>query len=297
MRIASIAWGVLLIFIGISIIASRSGLLPTGFWERLLDFWPFIFIIIGLGIISKNVSIKWPFTLIIIALIIIPFIVAIFNPVPNKVERVETETLIELLDTDIEEVELSIEGGAGDFSILGGSKDIVSGEFNSNYAKVLKSSSKFGKKLSINYRVEGIFKGDVILGGRKTELKVLLNNNIPFTIDLNLGASDIELDLSEIILKELKVETGASSLDLKLGDKSIDQKVFIKAGASNIDIKIPKGIGTRIRFDGSLTSKNFHNIDLITRNNLYETLGYESSDKKLDVDISSGVSNIRIYGY
>lgn len=297
MKITSIAWGVILILIGLSIIASKSGYLQPGFWDRLIDFWPFIFIILGLEIISKSVKIKWPFILTIIILIVVPFIVATVNPVRQEVVKEGATDITEPLDTTVEEIELKIEGGAGRFAISGGSEGIVTGRFSSNYAQLVKNTSRYGKRLVLNYKTEGIFKRDMIVRDVKTDLDISLNRDIPFIIELDIGASNINLDFSEIILKGLKINTGASSLDIKLGDRYPHQDITIKAGASKIDIKMPKNVGARVRFDGGLTSKKFHNIDLIKRDDIYETSGYESAEKKIMIDLSSGISDINIYGY
>lgn len=297
MNISSIIWGVVLILLGISIIASRSGYLPPGFWLRLLDFWPLIFIIIGLSIISKSVKRRLPFILVIAALIIIPFIVAIVNPLPYGRQEESREDITVPFDPSVEEVFLTIDGGAGNFIISGGGKEISSGRFSSNYARLVKDISKTGKRMSINYKTEGVFKRDVIVKSGKTEMSLLLNDNIPYTVNLKIGASRLDLDFSSIMVKELKLDAGASSIDLKLGNKNPTQYISIKAGASDIDIRLPRDSGVRIRFDDGLSSKKFHDIEFIEKGKTYETRDYELSDKKIEIDISAGVSSIDIYGY
>ncbi len=297
MNLLNIIWGIILIFLGITIIASKFGYLSQGFWLRLLDFWPLIFIIIGLNIISKNAKRRLPFTLIILILIIIPFIVAIVNPVPYVKQQEVREDMTVPFDPSVKEVFLNIDGGAGNFRISRGGKDISSGSFSSNYAKLIKEISKKGEKLHIKYITEGIFKRDIIVRDVKTTMNLLLNDDIPYIIGLKIGASSLDLELSSIVVKELKVDAGASSIDIKLGNKSPLQYVSIKAGASDINIRVPKNSGIKIKFDGGLSSKKFHNIELIKRDDTYETEDYESSNKKIEIDISAGVSSIDIYGY
>ena len=297
MRWVSIVWGIILILLGLSIIASKSGYLSAGFWLRLIDFWPLIFIIAGLGIISKSVKNRLPFILLIIVLIIVPFIVAIVNPVSYTTREERLEDVVVPFDPSIEEVWLTIEGGAGSFRISGGSNDITSGRFFSDYARLVKDITKTDKKLIIRYKTEGIFRRDIIVGSTKTEMDLLLNNSIPYFITLNLGASRLDLDFSSVTVRELKIDTGASSLAIKIGDKSPMQYISIKAGASDIDIRVPKDSGIRIRFDDGLTSKEFHNLEFIKKDKVYETMDYDSRDKKIELNISSGVSSIDIYGY
>jgi hypothetical protein len=298
MKILSIILGIFLILIGISIIASRSGYFPLGFWERLIDFWPFILLIIGLGIISKGVKVKWPFTLVIIILLIVPFIVAIVNPVQLPIGGMIFGNIDEPFDSSIKEIELNIDSGAGKFKITGGSDRFISGEFSSGYARLIKDKAVRGDRLIVSYRTEAMFKRDIIIGRtRGTDLALSLNDNIPFVLDLKLGASTIDFDLSKVIVKNLKIDAGASSLNITFGAKYPSQSVIIKAGASNINLKIPKELGIRARIEGGLSTKKFHNIDLVKRDDIYESANYNLADKKLDLEISSGVSNIDIYGY
>lgn len=297
MNLTSIIWGIILIFLGLAIIASKAGYLPPGFWLRLADFWPFIFIIIGLSIIARSVKKKLPFVIIIIALIIIPFIIAIINPISYTIRGERSEDIAVPFDSSIEGVWLTIDSGAGNFKVSGGSKDIASGSFSSNYARLVKDITKIDKRLDIKYKTEGVFKRDVVISSGKTEMELFLNDNIPYTITLNLGASKLDIDLSSIILKELKIDAGASSIDLKLGEKNPLQYITIKAGASDIDIRVPMNSGIRIKFDDGLTTKRFHDLELIQIDKTYESKDYQSKMNKIEMIISSGVSSIDIYGY
>jgi len=298
MKISSIIWGIILILIGISIILSRTGYLPPGFWERFIEFWPFILLIIGLGIIAKSVKVKWPFIIAIVVLLIVPFIVAIINPVKIPIGGMTFGNIDEPFDSSIKEIELNIDSGAGKFKITGGSDRFISGEFSSGYARLIKDKAVRGDRLTVSYRTEAMFKRDIIIGRtRGTELTLSLNDKVPFVLDLNLGASTIDFDLSQVIVKDLRIDAGASSLNITFGAKYPSQSVIIKAGASNIDIHIPRILGIRARIEGGLSTKKFHNIDLVKRDDIYESANYNLADKKLDLEISSGVSNIDIYGY
>lgn len=287
MNLTSIIWGVILIFLGLAIIASRTGYLPPGFWLRLANFWPFIFIILGLSIIARNVKRKLPFVIIIVALIIIPFIVAIVNPVSYTAREEKSEDITVPFDSAVEEVWLTIDSGAGNFKVSGGSNDIASGRFSSNYARLVKDITKSDKRLDIKYKTEGVFKRDMVISSGKTEMNLFLNDSIPYIITLSLGASKLDIDFSSIILRELKLDAGASSIDLKLGEKNPLQYVTIKAGASDIDIRVPKNSGIKIRFDDGLTAKKFHDLELIEIGKTYESKDYESKMSKIELTISS----------
>jgi hypothetical protein len=103
----------------------------------------------------------------------------------------------------------------------------------------------------------------------------------------------MDLDFSQIDLTSLSVNTGASSLKLKLGDKVAAAKVKIKAGASSVDISLPSYIGARITINSGLSSKDFPDFDQIN-DQTYQSKNYDLAGKKIDFTLDIGVSKVAI---
>ena len=89
---------------------------------------------------------------------------------------------------------------------------------------------------------------------------------------------------------------GAASLKAKLGSLTDELKFILDAGASSIEIWIPETSGCEIRTDGALSSKNFDDFRKI-RSDYYRTDNFESAEKKIYLELDSGVSSLKVKRY
>ena len=74
-----------------------------------------------------------------------------------------------------------------------------------------------------------------------------LNNDLPMTLKFESGASSIDLDLTDIKVSHLKVETGASSSKIVLPAHAGKTLVEVEGGAASFDIRVPEGVAARVR--------------------------------------------------
>ena len=103
----------------------------------------------------------------------------------------------------------------------------------------------------------------------------------------------MDFDLTPFNISKLNIEMGAASLHLKLGVPQNETKIIIDAGASSMNISIPRSVGSEIDADISLSSKKFSGFNKI-ESGLYRTPNFDVAVKKIFFDISSGVSSIKI---
>jgi hypothetical protein len=103
----------------------------------------------------------------------------------------------------------------------------------------------------------------------------------------------MNMDLSDLQLTKLDIDTGASSLDLILGDKVDQANISIEAGASSLDITVPKTVGVRVNIDAGLSSKNLNDLEKVD-DNTYQSEGYDEAEKKADINLDIGVSSLNV---
>ena len=106
----------------------------------------------------------------------------------------------------------------------------------------------------------------------------------------------MDFDLTTYKTKNVDVDMGAASLRIKLGNLTPETKLNIDAGASDIDIFIPKESGCKISTDGALSSKHFNGFEKINSDN-YETADFNKTANKIFIIIDSGVSSISVERY
>jgi hypothetical protein len=113
---------------------------------------------------------------------------------------------------------------------------------------------------------------------------------------MDIGAANIDFDLSKYKIGNLKIDGGASSIKIKLGKLSEITNVKVDAGAASIDIRIPEGVGAELKTATALTSRNFKGFNMVNKG-LHRTDNFESASQKIYIDINAAVSSINIERY
>lgn len=100
------------------------------------------------------------------------------------------------------------------------------------------------------------------------ELRVALSREVPMHLDVGVGAAEARLDLGDMSVRTLKVETGASDSKLRFDrpNRVAMDLLEVSAGAANIElaglanarareVRIASGVGNvELSFDGPLTT-------------------------------------------
>jgi len=123
-----------------------------------------------------------------------------------------------------------------------------------------------------------------------------LNARIPWDVEVRGGASRLVLDLSELRLGSFSLDGGASRLDVVLPTPMGTVPVVILGGASNVAIRLPAGVATRLRVSGGATHLKFDDrrfggaggeLDLSDRD-------YDGATDRYDVAVTGGANNVSI---
>jgi hypothetical protein len=102
--------------------------------------------------------------------------------------------------------------------------------------------------------------------------------------------------LSPYKVENLNVEGGASSINLKLGDKLPISNVKVNAGAASIEIDVPKSAGVEIKTETVLTSRNFEGFNKISKGH-YKTENFATAASRIIIEVDAGVSSLNISRY
>ena len=90
---------------------------------------------------------------------------------------------------------------------------------------------------------------------------------------------------------ELSGGVGEVTLDFT-GDLRTDASVDIEMGLGSLTLRVPRGFGLSVRRSGVLTA--FDSEGLVKRGNVYESEGYDRSQRKLNIDIDAALGAIRV---
>lgn len=301
-------FGLVVIIFGLAFLARNTGWLPHDLYIDWSLFWPIIVIMIGLSLMSGRgwFSLLFGFmvTLLVLAVIGVMFWGRMGGPIGPGMMRgwygdwrrdapqSQNQDFSIAKEAEAKRADITIRGGAGLITVQGGTDLLAEGKLISNFSTVSTSSKMAdGKQEAV---VEAYGDGGMMMSrGWKNDLTAAITQQIPVRLKVDGGAASLQLDLTRVIAEAVEVNTGASKVDLALGDKAADSKVYINAGASSVDIELPKSLGAKVTMKSALTSSDLPGFEKIG-DNTYATKGFDSAEKKVELNLELGVSSVRI---
>jgi hypothetical protein len=256
-------------------------------------FWPVVLIVVGsvwlldnLGII--NVSI-WA---IIVPVGLIALGISILLGSIGSTRVSETETLSIPLE-GVEKARVHFNYGAGRITLKAGTQsgELLSGKFGDGVRHRVKHEDA---ALDVQLDMPAVFGFPFDWSSRQRQWAVDLNNNVPLKLAFDIGAVEARLDLTELCVTDIDLNTGASSTDLRLPAKSGHTRVRVGAGAASINIHVPEGVAARIRSDSALADFKVDTNRFPRRERVYESPDYENAENKVDIKVEMGVGSVRV---
>lgn len=259
MRSNSIFWGVILLLVGSILLLENLDLLGD------LDAW---------GII-------WPVALILLGAYML---LGMLLRSPAKTEQVS----IPLEGAD--SASLKVRHGAGRLEIGagGGFGNLLEGSFMGGLDH---SSRRDGDALRVKMRPpdrSAPFWGETIA----LDWQFNVNPQIPLTLDIGAGAGKADLDLTELLVSDVVLKTGASETNLHLPAHAGMTRVKIEAGAASLSLHLPEDVAARIRVRSGLSSIRVNQERFPKQNGEYLSPGYEEAANKVEIEIEAGVGSI-----
>ena len=212
--------------------------------------------------------------------------------------------------TEEEDVSIPLEGasaaqirishGAGRLQVQGGAgtDQLVEGRFTGGLAYRV---SRTGDRLDVDMRVQGQGLATALLPWkwprtRGAEWTVHLNEAIPLSLKIEGGASDNRLDLSDLKVQELQVETGASSTKLTLPAGAGQTRAQVSCGVGAVEIQIPSGVSARVRAHSALAEvkvdrARFPRVSA----GVYESPDYETAANRIDLLVEASLGSADVH--
>lgn len=203
------------------------------------------------------------------------------------------------LNPNIERAKLDFGGGAAEFHLAETNENIFEAKTSLTAGTYSISDQVNGKTHDIEFNMKSKnqtnrFKIDEDFD-LQNDVYLKLNTKPIWEIDVKIGAGDLNFDMSKYKIEKIDIETGAASIDLKLGDKQDKMKIDVSSGVASVRLNIPETVGCRVKMNGIFNSKDFNGF---TKNgDYYTTSNYESAEKTIEVKMSSAMSSLEIDRY
>jgi hypothetical protein len=202
-------------------------------------------------------------------------------------------------DSSVQEVNLEIGGGAAEFFLSeASSSDVFSADTKLFKNKFNLEDEKKGTTQDISFKMSSKNGSDNfhIGKGMNNDVNLKLSKAPIWNLDLGIGAGELKFDLSDYKVKDIKMETGAADISLKMGNKLKESKVRIESGVAKVKILIPQNAACQIKMDGALNTKDFDGFSK-SSSRTWKTENFETASNKIYLEINSGLSAVSVDRY
>ena len=310
---------ILLLALGALLLLNTTGVVGWGIWLQLFSLWPIILIAVGLNMILGK---RFP---IVSAILVAGILAAGIGAAYLFDRNTESDYLSYhswALD-DINTLEMEIEFGAGSLTIDSG----VSPDANELFVAratgtdvavnpvsrggeigyrplamdgnvAVKLSPESPRSTRIAYDGGGNF--DIDLWGLfyrldDTGWDVGISPNVAeVRLDIEGGAAEMDLRLTDLNVKTLDMDIGAADVDIDLPANAGHTDVYIDAGAADIDIAVPDNVAALIESDSALISLDVDTSRFPGSDGMYQSPDYDTAQSRVYININAGVSDISI---
>ncbi|MBI3587166.1 MAG: hypothetical protein HY088_08560 [Ignavibacteriales bacterium] len=303
MRTSGLFWGIVFLVLGGLVLLHNLNVLDVD-WYIVWKCWPILLIFWGISLLIKKEGSRW-YTVAFIIFIVLMLVAAIaaFEWFDGNIDDhwdfkwgdATNQTFSEPYENTIERASFTLESGAGKFFIDGTTDQLIDASTQLNFGRYAFNNSRSGDAANVSLSLKGRSSGWGF-GRVRNRADIKLNVQPVWDIDVGVGASAIDFDLTPYKVSRLRIDAGAASLKVKLGDRSDETRVRVHAGASSLRIEVPSSVGCEVRTNTALSGKSLHGFDKISRGN-YQTDNFDNATKRIYIDVDAGVSSIKVERY
>ena len=252
-------WHVLWIVVGVALLLSTTGRLGQGPGELIGEYWPWALIALGI----------W-------------FVIGGLLPAGRR----PTDTLALPL-AGASDASVRIRFGAGTLTTRPASAgSLVDGQFTGGVIHRLAVPGRVELEQDTRYGMPWL--------DRRSDWTVGLTAEVPLDLRVDAGASRAVLDLRDIRLRTLDLQTGASETRVLLPRSAGATTVRAQTGAASLTLEVPAGVAARIRTRMALGSTQVDQARFPASSSGYESPDYATAANRVDIDVQGGVGSLRV---
>lgn len=267
MRRGNLFWGAVLVLLGLLLFIDNIGILEIQVWRI---FWPLLLIVVGVWFLIGYL--RGPQTL-----------------------PVET---VDFPRENAETADIKLSHGAGRFTIKDGSQpeSLLYGSFSGGVKHSLRRDQN-AVQLSLNVKDPSVFWWGPWNWGSGVGLNwdLNLNPDVACNLEIKAGAGELIADLTGLKVKELRLDTGASSSIVDLPENAGLTNVKISAGAASVKLNVPMNVAARIKVSGGLMGATIDRERFPKVGDVYVSDNFESAENKVDVKVDMGAGSVTIH--
>jgi hypothetical protein len=306
-------WPVLLILIGLESVLNQRGLvgatvmiclgaiflmanfqlLALDIWSLILQFWPVLLIAIGFDIIIGRRS-------ILLSLLGVVVVVAIlvgavwYTSFSTAGMQITAANISQSLD-GATQANVRIDSGVGDVHItaMEAGNTLIEGSVPQGSGFDVSQDFSVAGEIA-EYRLRQTGNTFWVFPAPRNRMRwdLQLNPEVIGDLDLNLGVGQVILDLEDISLENLRVETAIGNTELPLPVKG-DCQVQLEGAIGKLTVYVPAEIGVQIQSSSGLGTTNVPE-DYLRSSGNFQSPNFEQAENKVNLSISNAIGLIEI---
>jgi hypothetical protein len=127
-----------------------------------------------------------------------------------------------------------------------------------------------------------------------TNWHIHLNRRVISSVNAQSNGGNITLSLGGMPLTRVTAFTGGGNIELTIPDPGTTLSITAKSGAGNVIVHVPGNTAARIKATTGLGKLILGPRFLKTGRDSYQSLDYDTADRKIDMDLSSGAGNVAV---
>jgi hypothetical protein len=261
MRNGVVFWGIVLVGAGVLLLLGNLGMLPFNPWSII---GPSVLILAGIWIVWS-----WAFR-----------------------GKLKVEHVVVPLE-GAAQAHVYLNHAAGRLRLSAGEEmgDLLEGDFKGGVeAHIQREGDLLDVRLKMRSRWAGPFPGE----HERLDWNIRLNPEVALQMELDSGANDARMDLSQLQVSDLKVKSGASSTELILPAAAGFTRVNISCGAASVRVTVPVGVAASIRSGGGISSVSIDERRFPRSAGVYQSADYASAPNRVEVMIDVGVGAVEV---
>lgn len=286
-------WGVILLFLGIVFLLQVLDVVPWGLWWTLWRLWPVLIIVIGLNILLSRGNLLLVSALVF-ALLWASFGIAYwqYDQPSGSVTKSYSEAL-----NGLESARIEIDFDGGSLSLGGltqGSSNLVEVEAEASYSErgIRADFHREDNKGELSLSTEGAKR--VFWSGPWVSWEMRFTGDIPLEIELQSAASNLNLDLSQLLITEFMLDMDAGSCKVTAPSPTGMTYIEINADVCNVDLTIPDGVAARIRADTELSDVEIDEGRFSRDGDYHVSEDFANSENRLEIKIKCNVGRVQV---
>jgi hypothetical protein len=286
-----------LIAIGIIVLLANTGVLSAQALERLGDLWPLLLVILGLQLILNQILPRQQATLIGIGAAAVIVVAAIAYAALGPSTAFGTQRLDSsqrlgglssaTLDLNYAAATIQVQGGTLGDALYQAHVDYPGGE----NPPTISLDRETGR---LQIRESSSFSPFHLFGAQRRNLRLVLTDQIPWSIQIGGGAANLRLDLRHAQLSKLEIAGGANQLDAQLPTPKGTVVINVSGGAINVTIRAPSHSPWRVTVSGGVSAISINGNSSANLGGDFQQQSpeYGAATNRFDIEITGGASHV-----